>query len=198
MKKSCHQCHFFATKQILYRHEIFIVQLFEIGYEYMIEAELSRSKFLRLIAKCAGLFLVGSQAMNCSGSDIPPLKGISESDYKGFVGLQKVLLDGNPVEDFDLGVALDNYIYGHPYPIETEDLIRFLAMVPSSSAVAFFLDFSFTPLANLAPDAMERRLLSWKTSSLQMKRGLYSILRQFSFFLLSSDKRFQQFMGYNS
>ncbi|MCC5815263.1 MAG: hypothetical protein JJT78_10935 [Leptospira sp.] len=164
----------------------------------MFESEISRSKFIKLIAKFAAVFFVGSQTINCSRDGIPPLKGISESDYEGFVGIQKVFLDGNPVQDFDLGVALDNYIYGHPYPIETEDLIRFLAMVPSSTAIALFLDFSLTPLSSLDKDSMEKRLLSWKTSSLALKRGLYSILRQFSFFLLSSDKKFQQFMSYNS
>lgn len=135
--------------------------------------------------------------MGCSQVEgIPNLKGLSPDEYLSFRGIQKVFLVGNPIEDFDLGLALDNYVYGHPYPIETEDLIRFLAGLPSSTLIAFALNFSFTPLSKLEPVEMEKRLLGWKTSSLGMKRGLYSILRQISFFLLSSDKRFQQYMGY--
>lgn len=164
----------------------------------MLDSQISRNRFLRNTAKLFAIFWIGSKTIGCSGSeDIPPLKGISESDYRGFRGMQKVFLKGNPISDFDLGLSLDRYIYGHPYPIETEDLIRFLAMVPSSSLIAM-MDFSLTPLSNLSPEDMEKRLLGWKNSSLKMKRGLYSILRQFSFFLLSSDKKFQEYMGYNA
>jgi hypothetical protein len=165
----------------------------------MIENTISRNKFLKLFAKVSAVLYIGSKTIGCAAhGNIPKLKGISENDYLGFHAIQKVFLEGNPVPDFDLGLALDNYVYGHPYPIETEDLILFLAGIPSSTLIAFALDFSFTPLSELNKDEMERRLLSWKTSSLVMKRGLYSILRQFSFFLLSSDKRFQTYMGYNA
>lgn len=165
----------------------------------MIENTISRNKFLKLFAKVSAVLYIGSKTIGCAAhGNIPKLKGISENDYLGFHAIQKVFLEGNPVSDFDLGLALDNYVYGHPYPIETEDLILFLAGIPSSTLIAFALDFSFTPLSELNKDEMEKRLLSWKTSSLVMKRGLYSILRQFSFFLLSSDKRFQTYMGYNA
>jgi hypothetical protein len=165
----------------------------------MIENTISRNKFLKLLAKISAIFYIGTKTIGCAAhGDIPRLKGISEDNYLSFHGIQKVFLEGNPIEDFDLGIALDNYVYGHPYPIETEDIILFLAGIPSSTLVALALDFSFTPLSKLDKDEMEKRLLSWKTSSLSMKRGLFSILRQFSFTLLSSDKKFQAFMGYNS
>lgn len=165
----------------------------------MIDSTFTRSHFFKISAKVFAVFYIGSKTMSCSQAEgMPNLKGLSPDEYQSFRGIQKVFLDGNPIEDFDLGLALDNYVYGHPYPIETEDLIRFLAGLPSSILIAFALDFSFTPLSKLEPDEMEKRLLSWKTSSLGMKRGLFSILRQFSFFLLSSDKRFQQYMGYNA
>lgn len=163
----------------------------------MIEAEISRNRFLKILAKLVAIFWIGSHTTGCKGNlNTPPLKGISEEDYHAFRGIQRLFLEGNPVSDFDLGLSLDQYIYGHPYPIETEDLIRFLATVPSSYLIAMVFDFSFTPLSQLDRDKMEKRILSWKTSGLAMKRGLYSILRQISFFLLTSDKRFQQYMGY--
>jgi hypothetical protein len=165
----------------------------------MFEAQLSRSKFLKLLAKISALIFIFSKTTGCSPSKpTPALKGIDPVDYHSFRAIQEVFLKGNPIPDFDLGLALDQYIYGHPYPIETEDLIRFLASLPSSILIAFAFDFSFTPLANLSPEEMERRLLGWKSSSLAMKRGVFSILRQFSFFLLTSDKRFQQYMGYQA
>ncbi|EMO74086.1 hypothetical protein LEP1GSC127_2223 [Leptospira kirschneri str. 200801925] len=38
--------------------------------------------------------------------------------------------------------------------------------------------------------------MSWKTSSFGLKRGIYSILRQTSFFLVSKDERIQKLAGY--
>ncbi len=165
----------------------------------MFESQISRNRFLKFLAKIFGIISLASQVENCSKKgNIPRLKGISENDYLGFRGIQKLFLEGNPVEDFDLGLALDEYIYGGHYPIETEDLIRFLAMIPNSVAISLALDLSLTPLAQLDRNSMEKRVLGWKNSRLAMKRGLYSILRQFSFFLLTSDKRFQEYMGYRS
>jgi hypothetical protein len=165
----------------------------------MIDVAYTRSHFLKLTAKVFAILFIGSKTTGCATAEgLPNLKGISPAEYFSFRGIQKVFLDGNPIPDFDLGIALDNYIYGHPHPIETEDLIRFLAGLPSSVFISIALDFSLTPLSKLEPVEMEKRLLGWKKSSLAMKRGLYSILRQISFFLLSSDKRFQQFMGYNA
>jgi hypothetical protein len=165
----------------------------------MIEKIIPRSKFFRILVKVSAVFYIGSKTIGCSAQEnIPALKGIDKNHYLGFRGIQKVFLDGNPIQDFDLGIALDDYIYGHPYPIETEELILFLAGIPSSVLIAIALDFSITPLSSLDPKEMEKRLLGWKNSSLAMKRGLFSILRQFSFFLLSSNKQFQKQIGYHS
>lgn len=136
-------------------------------------------------------------AGNCKRpQEIPRLLGISSEEYRGFRSIQDVFLAGCPLPSFDLGLALDRYIYGHPHPIDTENLLRFLAGIPSSRLVAFLLDFSGTPLSELDPPQRERRLLSWKTSGFRLKRGLFSILRQISFFLVSSDKGIQRIMGY--
>ncbi|WCL49414.1 hypothetical protein [Leptospira sp. GIMC2001] len=165
----------------------------------MFEAEISRSKFLKYLMQISTISFFAIKTTGC-GTDrpTPRLKGLSEVDYQSFRSLQEVILDGNPIEDYDLGLSLDNYLYGHPTPTENEDVVLFLAGIPSSILIAIALDFSLTPLANLDKEAMDKRLQSWKHSTLVMKRGIYSILRQFSFFLLTSDKRFQEYMGYRS
>lgn len=164
-----------------------------------LDFQIPRSRFLKLTASVFIALGLSSTMQNCKPKDgIPRLKGISEDDYIGFRGLQTLFLEGCPIPDFDLGIALDEYIYGKAYPIETESLIRFLASIPNSVVIAMALDFSPTPLAQLSREDMEKRVLGWKNSSLAMKRGLYSILRQFSFFLLTSDKRFQEYMGYKA
>ncbi|WP_425460630.1 hypothetical protein [Leptospira idonii] len=158
---------------------------------------LSRNRFLKFTLKCFALTAVSLKGVNCGpGVVTPPLRGISTEEYHNFRALQEVFLQDCPIPEFDLGLALDNYVYGHPYPIETESVIQLLASVPSSVLAALALDFSFTPLAKLSPEERINRLLSWKTSSLGIKRGVYSILRQISFFLLSSDKQYQKFVGY--
>ncbi|WP_208652774.1 hypothetical protein [Leptospira montravelensis] len=158
---------------------------------------LSRNRFLKFSLKCFALTAVSIHGVNCgSGLTTPPLRGISPEQYHSFRSLQEVFLQDNPIPNFDLGLALDNYVYGHPYPIETESVIQLLASVPSSILAAMALDFSFTPIVKLPMEKRIKRLQEWKHSSLGLKRGVYVILRQISFFLLSSDKEYQKFVGY--
>lgn len=118
--------------------------------------------------------------------------------YYNFRALQEIFLTDNPIPNLDLGMSLDRYVYGHPTPIETESLISLLGLVPSSKIVALIFDFSFIPLASLPKEAGLKRLLGWKSSSLKIKRGLYSIFRQFCFFLASSDRQYQAYAGYRT
>lgn len=71
-----------------------------------------------------------------------------------------------------------------------------LGRIPSSTLAAFIFDFSLQSMSSLNIEEREKRLLSWKTSSLGIKRGIYSILRQTSFFLVSKDQRIQKLAGY--
>ncbi|MCZ8154897.1 MAG: hypothetical protein O9264_02180 [Leptospira sp.] len=158
---------------------------------------LSRNRFLKFTLKCFALTTISIKGVNCGpGLVTPGLRGISPEAYHSFRSLQEVFLKDNPITDFDLGLALDNYIYGHPYPIETESVLQLLSSIPSSILAALALDFSFTPMAKLPIEERIQRLQSWKNSSLGLKRGVYAILRQISFFLLSSDKEYQKFVGY--
>jgi len=157
----------------------------------------SRNRFIKFALKCFALTAISIKGVNCGpGLVTPGLRGISPEAYHNFKSLQEVFLKDSPIPNFDLGLALDNYVYGHPYPIETESVLQLLVSLPSSVLAAMALDFSFTPIAKLPPDEREKRLLSWKTSPLGLKRGVYSILRQISFFLLSSDKEYQKYVGY--
>ncbi|MDF3822868.1 hypothetical protein P3G55_23425 [Leptospira sp. 96542] len=158
---------------------------------------LTRNRFLKFTLKCFALTTVSLPGVNCGPNlNTPSLRGISEEQYHSFRSLQEVFLSDSPIPNFDLGLALDQYVYGHPYPIETESVIQLLASVPSSILAAMFLDFSFTPIVKLPMEDRIIRLESWKHSSLGLKRGVYVILRQISFFLISSDKEYQKFVGY--
>ncbi|MDZ4725205.1 MAG: hypothetical protein SH817_03565 [Leptospira sp.] len=158
---------------------------------------LSRNRFFKFTLKCFALTAISLKGINCGpGIVTPKLRGISEEAYHNFRSLQEIFLKDNPITNFDLGLALDNYVYGHPYPIETESVLQLLVDLPSSVLAAVALDFSFTPMVKLTPEERLQRLLSWKNSSLGLKRGAYAILRQISFFLLSSDKDYQRFVGY--
>lgn len=161
------------------------------------EAEFSRNKFLKISIKIFAITTLSIEGVNCgSFLKTPTLKGISQEEYFNMNSISEIFLNGNPIPDFDLGKALDDYIYGHPSPISTKDLIHELAGAPSSILAALLLDFSITPLVKLNPEEREKRLLSWKNSNSQMKRGLFGVLRQFSMFLLSSSKDYQKSLGY--
>ncbi|EQA44734.1 hypothetical protein LEP1GSC050_3363 [Leptospira broomii serovar Hurstbridge str. 5399] len=164
--------------------------------ESLLSEKISRNVFLKFLWKSAAVTAVVLPQASCGGEPVPQLKGLSASQYHAFRSLQEVFLQGNPLPDFDLGIAADQYIYGHPYPIETESTLQLLAFLPTSTLVALALDFSFTPLASLSKENREKRLLSWKHSSLSLKRGAYNIMRQLSFFLVSKEKSFQQLVGY--
>jgi hypothetical protein len=74
--------------------------------------------------------------------------------------------------------------------------VRELAGAPSSYLAAIVLDGSMTPLVKLSRADREARMLGWKKSDNIMKRGLYNILRQTTFFLLSSSPVLPRYAGY--
>ena len=162
-----------------------------------LEKDLSRNTFLKLSIKAFAITALSIKGVNCGNSLVTPLlKGISQEEYFNMQSIAEIFLEGNPVPNFDLGKALDDYIYGHPSPIQTKDLVHELAGAHSSILAALLHDFSLTPLVKLSREEREKRLLSWKNSSSQMKRGLFGVLRQFSMFLLASNKEYQKAIGY--
>lgn len=85
----------------------------------------------------------------CSNGSIPRLRGLNETQYLGFKSIGEVFLKGNPILDFDLGIAADDYIYGHPTPIDTEDVLLLLGRIPSSTLAALVFDFSLQSMSSL-------------------------------------------------
>ena len=162
-----------------------------------IQKEISRTGFLGLALKIFAIFSFSSFGAGCNrNAKAPNLRGISEDDYFNFHALGEIFLEGNPIKEFDIGKSLDDYLYGHPYPLPTIKIVHELAEVPSSYLAALALDFSFTPLAKLSKEDRLKRLNSWRDSSSAMKRGAYSIMKQFCYFLLSSNKDYQKYVGY--
>ncbi len=164
--------------------------------ESFLEEKVSRSRFLKFLFKTAAVSAILLPQASCKSVSVPRLNGLSDDQYLAFKSLEEVFLVGNPIQGFDLGVAADKYIYGHPYPIETESVLKLLAFLPTSALVSFALDFSFTPMASLSVEDREKRLLSWKSSSLSLKRGAYNIMRQLAFFLVSMEKDYSKLLGY--
>ncbi len=172
-----------GEKQTLIRH-------------FIPQEPITRSQFVKWGLKIFSIFSISYVGINCGSSKLtPPLRGLSPEQYHNFNTIGEVFLDGNPFS-FDLGLALDNYVFGHPGVIDTWPIIKDLADIPSSVLASIVLDFSLTPLVKLNLEDRRKRLLSWKNSSLKLKRGAYGIMRQTSFFLLSSQKEFQRFTGY--
>lgn len=161
------------------------------------EQLISRNRFLKTLLAVSAALSAPWTFQSCSPvGPTPKLRGITAEEYHGMNAVAEVFLENNPIEGFDFGLGFDQYIYGHPYPIETEAVLKYLASIPISRLISLVLDFSFTPLAQLDKEKRKERLLSWKNSDSGLKRGAYAILRQVSFFILSGDKNYQKYMGY--
>ena len=162
------------------------------------EQPVTRDAFLRFSVKAFALTSLTLSGVDCSDPlSIPALRGISAQEYRNMSAVGEVFLVGSPFAGFDPGKALDDYVYGHPYPLDTKDLVRELALAPSSYLAALVLDGSFTTLVSLNREEREKRLLGWKNSGDQMKMGLFNILRQTTFYLLSSSPEYAKFAGYD-
>lgn len=165
----------------------------------MLAPEISRSAFLRGSLKVFGLTSLTLSAADCRRSDsVPRLHGISEQDYHNINSIAEVFLTDSPIAGFDAGKAFDDYVFGHPAPLDTRDTALELAAVPSSILASLVLDGSLTPLVRLSLEERLKRMLAWKASDNPMKRGLFNTFRQTTFFLLSSNPGFTAFTGYNS
>lgn len=163
---------------------------------------LSRDRFLRYSIKAFALSSVTLSAARCgsvaaAASPSAPLYGISLQEYRNFNAVAEIFLADMPFE-FDAGLAIDRYVYGHPHPIENRDKVHELIGAPSSRLASLLLDGSFTTLVELAPDARAKRLAGWKASDNAMKRGLYGIMRQTCFFIVSMRPEFSAFTGYDA
>lgn len=124
------------------------------------------------------------------------LKGLSQSEYQNINCMAEVFLAGSPVKNFDAGKAVDGYLYEPPLPPATEKKLKQLFILPSSVLAAIFLDFSLTPLLHLPVSEREKRLDSWRNSSLSVKRMAYNAFRQLCLMVLSGDAAYQNFTGY--
>ena len=161
--------------------------------------EISRNAFLNGSLKVFALTsLAVGGAAGCA-SDVPELRGLSEQQYHNMNAIGEVFLKDNPLPDFDLGLAFDEYLFGKTYPLPEPALAKALELagVPSSILAALVLDGSFTTLVGLDVAAREERMLAWKASDSQLKRGLYNIMRGTCFYMLSSRPEWYEYCGYD-
>lgn len=162
------------------------------------EQEINRSAFLRGSIKLFALTSLTLAGVDCTPREVPKLHGISEQEYRNINAIAEIFLIDSPVAGFDAGKAFDDYVFGHPSPLDTKDTALELAGVPSSRLASLVLDASFTPLVQLSKEDRLKRMLGWKASDNPMKRGLFNTFRQTTFFLLSSSAAFTAYTGYNS
>lgn len=163
------------------------------------EQEISRSVFLRGSVKLFALTSLTLAGVDCTPSEkVPALRGITEQEYHNINAIAEVFLTDSPIQGFDAGKAFDDYVFGHPSALDTKATALELAGVPSSRLASLVLDVSFTPLIGLGKEERLKRMLGWKESANPMKRGLFNVFRQTTFFLLSSSPAFTAFTGYST
>ncbi|MCR9142159.1 MAG: hypothetical protein NXI24_07895 [bacterium] len=162
---------------------------------------IGRERFLKYTIKAFALTSVTVSAARCGSPAAAAqpgaaLEGISLQEYRNFNALAEIFLADAPFE-FDAGLAVDRYVYGHPHPIENRALVHELIGIPSSRLLSVLLDGSFTTLVELSPEKRAERLNIWKNSGSKLKRGLYTIMRQTCFFIISSRPEFAAYSGYD-
>ncbi len=160
--------------------------------------EVSRGMFLRGSLKLFALTSIGMGASACAPAGLPALRGLSAQQYLNMNAIAEVFLAGNPIPDFDLGLAFDDYLFGKasPLPQPALDKALELADVPSSILAALVLDGSLTTLVQLDPAKREARMLAWQQSDSVLKRGLFNIMRSTCFFMLSNRREWNAYCGY--
>ncbi|MEQ9362642.1 MAG: hypothetical protein RIF32_00280 [Leptospirales bacterium] len=162
---------------------------------------IGRERFLKYAVKIFALTSVTVNAARCGspGAAALPsaaLEGISLQEYRNFNALAEVFLADLPFE-FDAGLAVDRYVYGHPHPIENRSMVHELIGIPSSRLISVLLDGSFRTLVELNLEQRAERLHIWRDSGSTMKRGLYNIMRQTCFFIVSMRPEFAAYAGYD-
>ena len=162
---------------------------------------IGRETFLKYSIKAFALSSLSLGAGRCApgaaaSTPSAPLHGISLQEYRNFNALAEVFLKDVPFE-FDAGLAVDRYVYGHPHPIENRALVHELIGIPSSRLLSVLLDGSFTTLVELDVDKRRERLMIWSRSGSVLKRGLFVIMRQTCFFILSMRPEFAAYAGYD-
>lgn len=163
--------------------------------------EMSRKRFLShalglAVAVSVPLDWACSSKERLGSSGAPVLKGFTQEEYHNFNSMAEVFLSGSPVPGFDAGQAMDRYIYDRQETLSTEKKVKELLAVPSSVLIALLFDLSLTPFCDLPLKERETRLLSWKNSSLTLKRTVYHAYRQGTLFMLTSSQEYQDFTGY--
>lgn len=162
---------------------------------------IGRERFLKYAIKGFALTSVTISAARCGGaaaaaSPTASLQGISLQEYRNFNALAEVFLADIPFQ-FDAGLAVDRYVYGHPHPIENRAQVHELIGIPSSRLISVLLDGSFTTLVELDLKQRTERLNIWKNSGSVMKRGLFNIMRQTCFFIVSMRPELAAYAGYD-
>ena len=155
---------------------------------------ISRNRFLKLVLWTSSLGVLG---ISCRG--IPEeikLKGITAQEYENIKIFGDFFLDGFEIDDFNIGLALDDFLYGSANPHPLTDRILELVSIPSSYLASLYIDHSPVPLVHLDDEERKKRLLSWRNSRKALSGGIYSLLHTLCMTLVSADPSYQKYVGY--
>ena len=76
-----------------------------------LDSNFSRNTFLKISIKVFAITALSIEGINCGRTLVTPiLKGISTEEYFNMHSVAEIFLEGNPVPEFDIGKALDDYI----------------------------------------------------------------------------------------
>ena len=157
----------------------------------------SRSRFLRYSLKAFALTSLTLANVECSvGGVVPPLKGMTGTEYRNANFLGAYFLRGTPFSGFDVGLALDDYLFGRKDSLTIIGLIRDVLGAPSSILASVVMDFSLRTMVQLQGPELDARMEAWRNSSNELQSGAYKSFKSLVFVGVSSSQKYQDLAGY--
>ena len=159
---------------------------------------INREKFLLLALKTsAAVYLVANSAGCVSAPKAPvALKSLSDQQYENITIIGNFFLKDIPFKHFNIGQALDKYLYGAPHPHPQEAAFRELISIPSSLLAMIYIDHSFTTLTQMNDAQREEVFLRWRTSSNHLQRGIYTLMHIVCMTLISGEDVYHAHTGF--
>ena len=156
---------------------------------------ISRHRFLQLSLKTSAAAFFTLNFIGCRQSPEPPvnLKKLSDKNYENITIMGDFFINETPLQNFNIGQALDDYLYGtyHPHPIE--NMVLELVSIPSSMLAMLYIDHSFTPLAQMNKKERSEIFLKWRNSPSPLQRGIYTMMHALCMTLLSQEEQYSHY-----
>ncbi|MDH4261790.1 MAG: hypothetical protein OEV78_01960 [Spirochaetia bacterium] len=165
--------------------------------EHLTNNAIDRNAFLKLTLKTSALVYLAMNVTGCNLSKKAPvaLKKLSDQNYENITIMGNFFIKDMPVQNFNIGQALDEYLYGAKNPHPTEKAILELVSIPSSILGMLYINKSLITLTHMNDAEKEMTFLKWRNSHDPLQRGIYTLMHKLCMSLVSGNVDYQKYTG---